>query len=176
MPDHVTVLAMLAGVAFAPAWLFGFPWLALALLSLHVVLDGLDGPLARHQAVASPRGSFTDTFCDQIVLTTVTISLMIGSDRMLGIVPGAVFLVLYTAVVAVAMVRNALNIPYRWLIRPRFFLYAAIPVELLGVPDAAGAVVWVSIALLAIKILSGFFRLRNQLPGPSNGPQGARAG
>ena len=43
---------------------------SLICLSMHVVLDGLGSPLARCQDVASPRGSFTDTFADQLVVTT----------------------------------------------------------------------------------------------------------
>src|SRR5436190_22796325 len=61
--DHITAASLGCGLLFCPLWLWpvGSPWAkaaALAALALHVLLDGLDGPLARHQHVASRRGSF----------------------------------------------------------------------------------------------------------------------
>lgn len=167
-PDHLTILSVAFGIAFAPLWLWNFSVWAMVSLAVHVLLDGLDGPLARHQSVASPRGSFTDTFCDQIVVTTVTISLMLGPRPYLGVVAGTLFLVLYTVVVVMAMVRNALRIPYVWLIRPRFFLFLAIPIELAGIRWATEIIVWASNAILAIKATSGFYALRDRLAGPSS--------
>lgn len=86
---------------------------SLICLSMHVMLDGLDGPLARCQDVVSPRGSFTDTFADQPMVT------------------GSIFVFIYAPVVATAMVRNALSIPYSWLIRPRFLVFSAVTADLL---------------------------------------------
>lgn len=166
-PDHLTVLSVLAGAGFAVAWMTGHPVLALLALFLHVILDGLDGPVARYQSVASPRGSFTDTFCDQIVLTTVTICLMVGTPTLLGVVPGALYLVLYHVVVAMAMVRNSLGIPYIWLFRPRFVLFAAIPLSLWWIGWLVEAVVWLSNGLLLFFAATGFVQLRRMLRGPS---------
>ena len=71
-PDQITVLAALIGLAFGPRVLNGY-----VLTGLSLLLDGLDGPLARFQQVASARGSFSDTFADQIVVTATTITWMI---------------------------------------------------------------------------------------------------
>ncbi|MEZ6058571.1 MAG: CDP-alcohol phosphatidyltransferase family protein, partial [Planctomycetaceae bacterium] len=59
-PSHLTLLSFIAGTMFAPLWNQS-AIIALAALVGHVLLDGLDGPLARYQGVASRRGSFTDT-------------------------------------------------------------------------------------------------------------------
>lgn len=167
VPDQVTLASLLAGVLFAPAWLTGHPGWAVVLLWLHVVLDGIDGPLARYQGIASQQGSFTDSFCDQIIVSIVTITLMSGPDPWIGIWAGSLFLVLYVGVLAISMVRNALRAPYSWLVRPRFFVYLAIPLELGGVDHLTWAVVWISNLLLLPKAVSGFFRLRDRLPGPA---------
>src|SRR5262245_33326291 len=79
--DHITAASLACGLAFCPLWLWpaGPPWAkpaALLALLLHALLDGLDGPLARHQQTASRRGSFTDTLADQIVVTASTLALM----------------------------------------------------------------------------------------------------
>jgi len=164
-PDHLTILSLLFGLAFAPLWYFGQPWLAVIALAIHVAIDGLDGPLARFQLVASPRGSFTDSFCDQLVVSTVIIMMMVGPPR-LSVLAGALFLVVYTGVLAIAMVRNSLNVPYSWLVRPRFFLFLAIPLQLLELPHSVATVVWASNILLGIKLATGFFKLRKRLDGP----------
>jgi phosphatidylglycerophosphate synthase len=164
-PDQITLLSLLAGLAFAPLWYWQYKWLAVGAIALHVLLDGMDGPLARFQHVASPRGSFTDSFCDQLVVSAVTIVLMI-TEPQLSVVAGSLFLVLYASVLAIALVRSTLRIPYSWLVRPRFFLFLAIPLYLLQVPHAVTVVVRTSNLLLAIKLATGFFKLRRQLPGP----------
>lgn len=165
-PDHMTILAFLFGIAFAPLWLLEEFWLAVSVLWIHVALDGIDGPLARHQQCASPRGSFTDSFCDQLVVCAVTISLMIGVPGV-SAVAGSTFLVVYVAVLAIAMVRNTLQIPYSWLLRPRLILYLAVPVQLLGVAHSLSVVIWCSNVILAIKLATGFYKLRGRLDGPN---------
>ncbi len=164
-PDHLSLLSLIIGMAFVPCWHLGYGWLAVLALLLHVAVDGLDGPLARFQSVASPRGSFTDTFCDQLVVSAVTVSLMVVPPG-LSIYAGAGFLVLYSGVIAIAMVRSSLQIPYSWLVRPRFFLYIGIVLQLMGTPNVVEIIVLTSNLLLAIKLVTGFFKLRTQLPGP----------
>jgi hypothetical protein len=62
-----------------------------------------------------------------------------------------------------ARARNALNVPYRWLIRPRFLLYAAIPIALgTGFPILEPLTAILT-AILAMKVLSGFLALRRAL-------------
>lgn len=165
-PDMVTLLSGLFGVAFLPLWLLPNRIAASAALILHVALDGLDGPLARHQGVASPRGSFTDSFTDQCVVTAVMIAWMIGQPTAVSIGLGTLYVFLYSLVVSMAMVRNALQIPYSWLVRPRFFIFGAIVLESMGIPWLTVPVLSVGTLLLAVKTISGFCRLRAQIEGP----------
>jgi hypothetical protein len=66
--DHLTLASLLCGVAFAGSWAMAWPVTALSLLIAHACLDALDGALARHQGLATSRGSFTDTMADQVVV------------------------------------------------------------------------------------------------------------
>ncbi len=166
--DHLSILSLVLGLTFVPLWIIGFRWTALAAILLHLVIDGLDGPLARHQKNDSPRGSFTDSFCDQLVVSAIVITLMATPFASLSLVAGGIFLVLYTAVLAIAMVRNSLAIPYSWLVRPRFFLFAAIPLSMTSLPLAMEWTVWTSNLLLGLKLVSGFFQLRSRLSGPDS--------
>jgi phosphatidylglycerophosphate synthase len=159
-PDHLTFMSLLAGLAFCPLYFVSKP-AAFVMIALHVLLDGLDGPLARHTGVASRRGSFTDTMSDQTVIVASTLTLMwCGS---VGLVPGALYMVTYTVVVLFAMARNALDAPYSWLVRPRFYVYAWLVVETYWWPGTIDYLLWVCVALLALKAVSGFLRIRKKI-------------
>ena len=135
--------------------------LALALLALHVLFDGLDGPVARRTGKASRSGSFTDTTTDQTVVAATTITLIYTG--VIGVVPGAVYIFAYSVVIAFSMVRNALDIPYSWLVRPRYFIYLWFPVEFYLLPRTIDWVLWIFTALLLVKMATGFFRIRKRL-------------
>ena len=159
-PDHLTLLSAVFGLSFCPLFFWSKP-LALAMLALHVLLDGLDGPLARHTNTASRRGSFSDSVADQLVVVASTVTLM--SIHVVGILPGSIYVVAYTVVMAFAMVRNALSVPYSWLVRPRFFVYLWVVVETYYLPGTIDCVLWLFNALLVIKIATGFARIRRSI-------------
>ena len=158
-PDHLTLASLVCGLAFCPLYVWSSPAAFLAIL-LHVLLDGIDGPLARHLNVASRRGSFTDTTADQLVIIAVTVTLMAAPERVIGIAAGSLYIFLYTVVVAFAMIRNALEIPYSWVVRPRFVVYAWLLVETYLLPGSIDYVLWICNILLAAKMISGFARIR----------------
>jgi phosphatidylglycerophosphate synthase len=159
-PDQLTLLSLAAGLAFCPLY-FVSPPAAMVLLALHVLLDGLDGPLARHTRVASHKGSFTDTMSDQLVVVATTITLMYA--HVIGVTAGGAYIFLYTVVVLFAMVRNVLAIPYSWLVRPRFAVYAWMIVETYCWPGSIDYVLWLFNVLLAVKLLTGFIRIRQRI-------------
>ncbi len=159
-PDLITILSTIVGLAFCPVW-FIHPLGASMLLLLHVVLDGIDGPLARFQNVASGKGSFTDTMADQTVVFASTVTLMAAGS--VAIVPATVYLFVYTIVVGFAMIRNALKIPYSWLIRPRIIVYCWIPINAYWLPGSLDYVLVIFDLLLSWKLATGFYKLRRKL-------------
>ena len=159
-PNHLTLASLLAGLAFCPLYFWSKP-LAFVLLAIHVFLDGLDGPLARHTGVASRRGSFTDTMSDQTVITATTLTLMYA--RVVHFVPGTLYVFTYTVVVLFAMARNFLETPYSWLIRPRFYVYAWLLVETYLWPGTIDYLLWICVVVLTLKLVTGFVRIRARL-------------
>jgi phosphatidylglycerophosphate synthase len=159
--NHLTLLSLLTGLAFCPAFLLGKPILSFSLLLLHVLLDGLDGPLARFQGKASNRGSFTDTMADQLVVTAAAIT-MIQSGHA-DTWPSGLYIFFYTVVVAFAFIRSAMATPYSWLFRPRFLVFIWYVVELYWLPGTLDWVLWASSGLLAVKCLTGFLRIRSRI-------------
>jgi len=163
-PNQLTYLSLFFGVAFCFIFLLGFPgakMIAFLMLAVHVLLDGIDGPLARYLGVESNKGSFTDSTVDQLVVAFSTITLIYSGE--IGIIPGGFYLFLYTLVVVFAMVRNSLTIPYSWLVRPRFVVYAWFLVEVYIWPGSIDFVLWIFIGLLVIKVFSGFIQIRRKL-------------
>jgi len=160
-PDQLTLLSLAAGLAFCPVFLWGPKLAAFGLLLAHVLLDGLDGPLARHLQRASNRGSFADTTADQVVVTFSTVTLIHAGHA--GAWPGGLYIFFYCSVVIFAMVRSALAIPYAWLVRPRFMVYAWMPIEVYLWPGSLDGLLWAVTLLLAVKMLTGFMRIRRQL-------------
>lgn len=159
-PDHLTLLSAVVGLLFCPLFFWSKP-LAFTMLALHVLLDGLDGPLARYTNTASRCGSFSDSMADQLVVVASTVTLM--SVHVVGVLPGSIYVVAYTVVMLFAMVRNALSIPYSWLVRPRFFVYIWFVVETYYLPGTVDYVLWFFNALLAMKVLTGFEEIRRRI-------------
>jgi len=160
-PNQLTLLSLLTGLAFCPVFLWSSKAVAFGLLTLHVLLDGLDGPLARHTQTASSQGSFTDTMTDQVVVTFSTLTLVHAGYAAAW--PGGLYIFFYSMVVIFAMVRNALLIPYTWLVRPRFLVYAWFVVEVYFWPGSLNALLWLASVLLAVKMLTGFIQIRRKM-------------
>lgn len=163
-PNHLTCLSLFCGIAFC--FTFGLSWhlakpLAFALLLMHVLLDGIDGPLARLTGTAGNRGSFTDTTSDQLIVAFTTMTLI--HYGLIDIIPGSLYLFFYTLVVVFAMVRSSLAIPYSWLIRPRLIVYAWFLVEVYLWPGSLNYVLWIFIGLLGVKVVTGFWKIRKKL-------------
>lgn len=159
-PNHLTIASLVTGLigAFLLAVVYkDLRPVGMLFILLHVILDGMDGPLARHKGVESNRGSFIDTACDQIVITAVTISLVYID--VVHAISGLLYALIYTVVVGFAMVRNALNIPYSWLVRPRFFVYMWIPIEFYIASGTLPIILNIFIVLLFIKAVSGYFKI-----------------
>jgi|GEM_PF-423404 len=175
-PDTITLLSAIAGLAFVPLVFADYVKTAIGMLVIHVLLDGLDGPLARYQDRASARGSFTDTCADQLVVTAVTITWMIGASTKVAVVAGSIFIVVYALVVAMAMVRNAMEIPYSWLVRPRFMVYAAVAIDLLFHWQSTLPILAICDVVLLWKALTGFRALRQRIPGPDAEPKQGQGG
>lgn len=163
-PNHLTALSLLCGIGFC--FTYGLNWeqakpVAFSLLLFHVLLDGIDGPLARFQGTAGSRGSFTDTVSDQLVVTFTTITLIHYGD--VTIIAGSLYLFFYTLVVVFSMIRSSLAIPYSWLVRPRFIVYAWLPLETYLFPGTLNYLLWIFILLLGWKSLTGFYKIRKKL-------------
>jgi phosphatidylglycerophosphate synthase len=160
-PNHISFLSLLFGWGAACLIFSSRYYSALFVLFMHVLADGLDGPLARYQNISSNAGSFVDTLVDQIVIASLTIVLM--DKGIVGIFPGGIYIFVYTAVVTFSMVRNAIHIPYLWMLRPRFLVYFWLILEFTLLPNTINWIVWLCNGILIINFQDGFRQLKKTI-------------
>lgn len=121
----LTCASLALGVGGAVVLSLGHYWLALALIALHLALDGLDGPMARHTDSVSASGAWFDAMTDQVVASCTLLalwSLGLGSWLVLLIIAG------YTLSTMMALELNRMGRRILWMIRPRLVVYALLPV------------------------------------------------
>jgi phosphatidylglycerophosphate synthase len=95
-PDHLTVLALAAAVAFLVAAWSGSFFVAAALLVVHWFGDSLDGTLARVRRAERPRyGYYLDHLAD--AFATALIGLGLGLSAHMHLAAGLVLVIAYLA-------------------------------------------------------------------------------
>lgn len=102
------------------------PFCFLLGLLAHLILDGLDGPLARRQK-ATTYGALADVTADHIGI--ITTSLFISYFNYAPSPLAIIYTLLYTTVITLAIIRNAFKIPYQFLFRPRLYIYLALAID-----------------------------------------------
>jgi len=140
---------ILALVPEHPRWAF-------LLFLATLLVDGLDGALARATGKASPFGGLVDQYCDHIREITVVGGLALWGA--LAILPAVLYGLIYTGLNLTVYLANAHGAPVPWAVKsylvvyPALFLYLWFDLNLL-----TGAVV-LSEALMLVAIGIG---LRN---------------
>ncbi len=74
-PNLLTTLSLLTALGI-PAGFAWSPWILVGAYGTHLLLDALDGTLARLQSRTTLRGSFLDTLADHTHLVVTTLSLI----------------------------------------------------------------------------------------------------
>src|SRR5215216_7162268 len=120
-----------AVLALVPA----HPRLAFALFLALLLIDGLDGALARATGKASPFGMVVDQYCDHIrEITVVGGMALVGT---LAILPAVLYGLVYTGLNLTIYLANAHSAPVPWAVKsylvvyPALFLYLWFGLELL---------------------------------------------
>ncbi|HXX79192.1 MAG TPA: CDP-alcohol phosphatidyltransferase family protein, partial [Ktedonobacteraceae bacterium] len=99
--------------------------IAFWLLVASIICDGLDGVEARLTGTNTPRGSFTDMFCDQAVVA-FSVAGMVWRGS-INPVLAILFVYLYTSLVIFLMLHQMLQVSSHWIVRPsRLVLFAGI--------------------------------------------------
>jgi phosphatidylglycerophosphate synthase len=162
-PDALSFTSVVLGIGFCLLAPVSFT-LAFWLLMLAILCDGLDGVEARAVSIAgedTSRGSFTDMFCDQMVMAFSVAG--IAWKGLIHPVLAILFVFIYTALVTFLVLHRLLQVSSRWIIRPsRMLLYAAIVLYFFFKINLLNALLIVYLLTLPLLGVS-FWRLRNAL-------------
>ncbi len=126
-PDMLSYASVALGIGFFLLAPFKFT-VAFWLLVASIICDALDGVEARLKRMNTPRGSFTDMFCDQAVVA-FSVAGMVWRGS-INPVLAILFVYLYTALVIFLVLHRMLQVSSHWIVRPsRMMLYAAIALD-----------------------------------------------
>ncbi len=165
-PNFISLLGMLTLVPFAYFTLSNpHPGKSLIVadifLAAHIVLDGIDGPLARKMGVSGAHGSFVDMICDHSGMAIFTVILSFA-----GIINGSignVYVFLYTMAIIFVISLDLLQKPFKWVFRSKYFFYLMFLVYSFGGPEYFNEALILFSLFNAILFVLGFTRIYNIL-------------
>jgi len=119
-PNMVTIFSAFLGVVSA-IFVGINRTISVLLLAGAVIGDGLDGAMARKTKNNDAKGSVTDCFYDQVVITATTMAYaQAGMIRpAIAVYYGAT----YPILIIFSIIRNRLGIPNHYVLRPRMIIY-----------------------------------------------------
>ncbi len=159
-PNMLSFASVVLGIAFcllAPIQYTIAFWLLVA----SVACDTLDGVEARLNRTSSPRGAFTDMFCDETVVAFTIAG--IAWKGLIHPVLAIMFVFMYTSLVTFLMLHRILQVSSRWIVRPsRMLFYATVALDFFFHINVLNELLIVYLLALPLLALS-FRRLRRAM-------------
>jgi phosphatidylglycerophosphate synthase len=159
-PNIMSIISALTGIV-ATVYIWYDLKIAGILLIASLVLDGIDGPLARYTGTGSPRGEITDAFTDQTVISATTIGFI--ANGLIHPVIGGVYLAVYPLLVTFIILRNIINKPSLYVFRPRLFVYVSFLLYAFWGINWMNYIIIPATGIVGIYFLYNFFKLRRML-------------
>ena len=159
-PDMLSWASVALGVAFFFVARLRFD-IAFWLLVGSVSFDTLDGVLARYRRASSPKGSFTDTFCD-IAVVALTVGGLVWKGTVNPVL-AITFVYLYTILVTFLLIHLLLGVSSTGIIRPsRMLLYAFVGIYFFFGKNWLDYLLWFYLITIPMLGLS-YWRIRRAL-------------
>lgn len=163
--DLISLLSLLQLVPFGYLLLTAEDPQQIAIASvfvwLHVILDALDGPIARTTGTAGPAGAFTDMCVDHsgMLITTCILT----AAELVNPTAAVAYVSSYTVAVAFTIWLNMIGHPFKLVIRTKYLLYALVTVYGLFAANFIGQAVVLFCVIHVIFAIAGFCKLRRIL-------------
>jgi phosphatidylglycerophosphate synthase len=160
-PNWVSATGLLILIPFT--WLFlrnagpeSAVWALVPLLA-HLVLDGIDGPLARYQGRTDSVGSLVDMVCDHLAFAWVCITLV--HVELLHRTWGCLYILFYTLAIVQLVLLNQLGRPFRFVVRTKMVLYGLVALYGLAEWNGLPVIVPLCVASEAVTCILAFLRI-----------------
>jgi len=157
-PNAISIFsALIVVVAFLSSYLLTSPIYFIVGIWLHLIVDGLDGTLARYQHVSSSKGAFVDAACDHfgIVLASV-FAYIFGIIDWHNIL---IFAISYSMLMVVILYMLKHKLSYVLVIRPRFYFYIAITIDIFYFSHITYYTVLMANVVMLIEIVLGVVQI-----------------
>jgi phosphatidylglycerophosphate synthase len=154
-PNALSASQIVGGFVFL-ALVPGYPRLAFLLFLGLLLIDGIDGALARATGKASAFGALVDQYCDHIREITVVGGMAIWGSP--AILPAVLYGLVYIGLNLTVYLANAHGAPVPWAVKSYLVVYPALFLYLWFGLDVLTAAVVLSEVLMLIVIGTG---LRN---------------
>ena len=128
---------------------------------LHVILDALDGPIARTTGTAGPAGAFTDMCVDHSGML-ITTSILTAAG-LVNPTAAVAYVSSYTVAVAFTIWLNMIGQPFKLVIRTKYLLYALVTAYGLFAANFFDQAVVLFCVIHVIFAIAGFCKLRRIL-------------
>jgi phosphatidylglycerophosphate synthase len=169
---HLTFTRFILALLFLPAWISGFYYAALSLLTLNIILDVIDGDLARVLNTDSDVRKFLDVTVDNIVVILYPLALM-WQGLISGFL-GGYYIFVMTMSWWLCAVRRSTFVKSNWIFRAqanrllfilRFVLLTLLmfAYALLGIDIFSPAVLFISVCLTLTGIYD-FYKILRFVP------------
>lgn len=125
---------------------------------LHVLLDSIDGALARYQGIASFTGALEDLVSDTFGI--IVVGTMLGYFGLVMPSVAVLFSTLYVALHAFTFTEGALGSPGDVVFRPRVIVYLVMTIDVIYGTSVTAWLVPLLLPILGVLVLCSFLRVR----------------
>jgi len=115
--SYASVFVLIGFVLFVKS----LPLLAAFFVLLNVILDAMDGVLARHTKTASNAGAFTDILCDHVSMFIVIAALLY--HKLITPINSLIYVFLYVVMIVFTVIRNKLGIGPKFVFRSKYYVF-----------------------------------------------------
>ncbi|MBI1834128.1 MAG: hypothetical protein HYR90_04885 [Candidatus Andersenbacteria bacterium] len=155
--NHISFLSgLVAASGLLGALLLHEPTIFLIGLWVHVLLDGIDGALARWQKTG-PTGVLVDTAADMVGIASACLYAFLFAHEPYSLI--LIFFATYASLVFVSLIRDARGFPYTFTVRPRFFVYFFLTLDYALSGKTAGLIMGASAIPMGMLVLAGMYAI-----------------
>lgn len=161
-PDGLSIFgALIAFLGFGLSFVLDDAFYFFIGVWLHMLIDGLDGTLARFLGKVQLKGSFVDVLADYLVIILMSIFVYYFNDAdFLGVFLYTIF---YTFLQFAAFILNYVGRPYEAILRPRLILYAGFSIDFLFGTDSVNVILYTCTLVMFIFVVQGVLKLKQVL-------------
>lgn len=157
-PNHISVFSVFTVIlTFVLSVVYSNPLIFIIGIWFHMLIDGIDGALARFQKTASIQGSIVDVISDHFGIIFFCIFMYIFGFSNIYII--SIFFVLYTIIIIFSLYFLFKNTNFIFVLRPRIFIFSAVTLDYIIFIGMTDLIALLGIIFMAFSVFVAFYQL-----------------